>query len=53
MKFSGLITNAKNDVCTKGQGQRSRSQRLKPNLAVSGPLLQFEMTYDDEMVHKA
>ena len=34
MKFSGVITNAKSDVHAKGQ--RSRSQRSKPNLAVSG-----------------
>ena len=31
-------------------GQRSRSQRSKPNLVVSGP---FEFTYDDEMMHRA
>ena len=35
------------------RGQRSRSQRSKLNLAVSGPYLQVEFTYDDEMVHKA
>ena len=35
-KFSGVITNDRSDVHTKGQGQRSRSQRSKPNLAVSG-----------------
>ena len=34
-------------------GQRSRSQRLWPLLAVSGPLLQFQFTYADEMMHKA
>ena len=37
----------------KVRGQRSRSQRSTPNLAVSGPLLQFEFTYDDEMMHRA
>ena len=36
----------------KVRGQRSRSQRSKPNLTVSGPLLQFEFTYDDKMMHK-
>ena len=34
-------------------GQRSRSQRSKPNLAVSGLWLQFEFTYGDEMIPKA
>ena len=34
----------------KVRGQRSRSQRSKPNLAVAGP---FEFTYGDEMMHKA
>ena len=33
----------------KVRGQRSRSQRSNPNLAVSGPQLQFEFTYGDEM----
>ena len=37
----------------KVRGQRSRSQRSKPNLVVSGLLLQFEVTYGDEMMHKA
>ena len=37
MKFSGVITNDRSDVHAKGQGQRSRSQRSTPNLAVSGP----------------
>ena len=37
----------------KVRGQRYRSQRSKSNLAVSGPWLQFEFTYDDEMMHKA
>ena len=35
-KFSGVITNDRSDVHTKGQGQRSRSQRSQPNLTVSG-----------------
>ena len=38
----------------KVKGQRSGSQRSKPNsLAVSGPKLQFEFTYGDELMHKA
>ena len=37
----------------KVRGQRSRSQRSWPHLAVSGPLLQFELTNGDEMMHKA
>ena len=36
MKFSGVITSDKSDVHAKGQGQRSRSQRSRPNLTVSG-----------------
>ena len=35
------------------RGQRSRSQRSTPNLAVSELLLQFEFTYDNEMMHIA
>ena len=34
-------------------GQMLRSQKSKPYLAVSGPYFQFELTYDDEMMHKA
>ena len=37
----------------KVRGQRSRSQRSQPNLTVSGMCLQFEFTYDDEMMHIA
>ena len=37
----------------KIRGQRSRSQRSRPNLTVSGLLLQLELTYDDEMMHIA
>ena len=37
----------------KVRGQRSRSQRSRPNLTVSGLKLQFEFTYDDEMMHIA
>ena len=36
MKFSGVITMVRSDVHANGQGQRSRSQRSTPNLAVSG-----------------
>ena len=53
LKFSGVITIYKRDVHAKGQGQRSRSQRSWPHLAVSGPKLQFELTYGDGMMHKA
>ena len=53
MKFSGVITSDQSDVHAKGQGQRSRSQRSQPNLIVSGMCLQFEFTYDDEMMHIA
>ena len=53
MKFSGVITNDRSEIHAKGQGQRSRSQRSKPNLAVSGPLLQFKFTYVTEIMHKA
>ena len=35
MKLSGVITTDQGNVHAKGQGQRSRSQRLQPNLAVS------------------
>ena len=37
----------------KVKGQRSRSQRSTPNLAVSGLLLQFEFTYGNEIMHTA
>ena len=53
MKFSGVITNDQSEVHAKGQGQRSRSQRSQPNLTVSGLWIQFEFTYDDEMMHIA
>ena len=53
MKISGVITNDQSKVHVKGQGQRSRSQRSQPNLTVSGLKLQFEFTYDDEMMHIA
>ena len=51
--MKGVITNDQSEVLAKGQGQSPRSQRSKPNLTVSGPLLQFEFTYDDKMMHKA
>ena len=51
MKFSGVITNDQSKV--KVRGQRSRSQRWKPNLIVSGLYLQLEFRYDDEMMHTA
>ena len=37
----------------KVRGQKSRSQRSQPNFTVSGLSLQFEFTYDDEMMHIA
>ena len=37
----------------KVRGQRSRSQRSTPNLAVSGLWLQFEFTYGNEIMHTA
>ena len=37
----------------KVRGQRSRSQRSTPNLAVSGLQLQFEFTYGNEIMHTA
>ena len=36
MKVSGVITRAQGKVHAKGQGQRWRSQRSRPNLTVSG-----------------
>ena len=51
MKSSGVITNDQSRVHAKGQGQRSRSQRSQPNLTVSGLYLQFEFTYDNEIMH--
>ena len=37
----------------KVRGQRSRSQRSQPHLAVFRTLTPFEFTYGDEMLHKA
>ena len=37
----------------KVKGQRSRWERSKPNLAVSGLQLQFESTNGDGMEHKS
>ena len=37
----------------KVRGQRSRSQRSTSKLVVSGPLLQFEFTYGNEIMHTA
>ena len=54
-KFQELLTMTEVTSMqkVKVRGQRSRSQRSTPNLAVSGPLLQFEFTYDDEIMHIA
>ena len=37
----------------KVKAQSSRSQRSKPNLAISAPYFQFELTYGKEMIHKS
>ena len=47
------MTNVRSIQKVKVRGQRSRSQRSQPNLTVSGLQLQFEFTYDDEMMHIA
>ena len=47
------MTNVKSMQKVKVRGQRSRSQRSQPNVTVSGLLLQFEFTYDDEIMHIA
>ena len=44
------VTKVRSMQKVKVRGQRSRSQRSRPNLTVSGLSLQFEFTYDDEMV---
>ena len=47
------MTNVRSMQKVKVRGQRSRSQRSQPNLTVSGLKLQFEFTYDDEIMHIA
>ena len=47
------MTEVKSMQKVKVRGQRSRSQRSTPDLAVSGSWLQFEFTYDVEMMHRA
>ena len=47
------MTKVRSMQKVKVRGQRSRSQRSQPNLTVSGLYLQFEFTYDDEMMHIA
>ena len=47
------MTRVRSMQNVKVRGQRSRSQRSQPNLIVSGLWLQFEFTYDDEMMHLA
>ena len=44
------MTRVRSMQKVKVRGQRSRSQRSRPNLTVSGL---FEFTYDDEMIHIA
>ena len=55
MKFSGVITLDQGKVHAKGQGQRSKVKvtEVTTQIFVSGLLLQFEFTYDDEMIHIA
>ena len=48
-----LGTRVRSMQKVKVRGQRSRSQRSGPNLTVSGLQLQFEFTYDDEIIHIA
>ena len=52
MKYSDhqLLASCRSSIV---RDQRSRSHRSKPNLVVSGLVLQFEVTYGDEMMHKA
>ena len=47
------MTKVRSMQKVKVRDQRSRSQRSQPNLTVSGLQLQFEFTYDDEMMHIA
>ena len=47
------MTDVRSMQKVKVRGQRSRSQRSRPILTVSGLQLQFEFTYDDEMMHIA
>ena len=55
MKFSGVITLDQGKVHAKGQGQRSKVKvtEVTTQIFVSGLWLQFEFTYDDEMIHIA
>ena len=60
IKFSGVITNDRSDIHTKGQGQRSkvRSHSTKnhwfwPKFGSSGLNLRFEFTDGYEMKQKA
>ena len=54
-KFQELLpmTKVRSMQKVKVRGQRSRSQRSQPDLTVSGLQLQFDLTYDDEMMHIA
>ena len=47
------MTEVMSMIKMKTRGQRSRSQRSKPNFAFSGPLLQFEFIDRFEIMHKA
>ena len=48
MKFSGVVTSDRSDVHAKGQGQRSKVKVTEVTTQ-----LQFEFTYDDEMMYIA
>ena len=47
------MTKVRSMQTVKVRDQRSRSQRSKPNLTVSGLKRQFEFTYDDVIMHTA
>ena len=53
--FQELLPMADVTSTQKVKVQRSKVKvtEVKPNLAVSGPYLQFEFTYDSEMIQKA
>ena len=55
MKCLGVITNDQSEVHAKGKGQRSKDRvtEVKTQHNFSGPLLQFELTFDDKMRRKA
>ena len=48
-----LITEVMSVQKFKVRGKKLKLQRSKPKLAISGPWLQLDFTYGDEMMHKA